>query len=53
MMAELAEAAQSYHAELIARLGVGAQDFLVGLDDLGRDRETQRHAGQSGEEQGQ
>ncbi|MDG3041525.1 MarR family winged helix-turn-helix transcriptional regulator [Roseicyclus marinus] len=53
MMAELAEAAQSYHAELIKRLGAGAQDFLAGLDDLGRDRETQRHAGQRPPKDGQ
>jgi DNA-binding MarR family transcriptional regulator len=47
MMAELAEAAQAYHAELLVRLGPGAEAFLAGMDALMAtgDAETQRHAG--------
>jgi DNA-binding MarR family transcriptional regulator len=47
MMAELAQAAQEYHADLLNRLGEGAEAFLGGIDALtaGADGPTQRHAG--------
>jgi DNA-binding MarR family transcriptional regulator len=47
MMAELAEAAQDYHRELMARLGPGAEGFLGGIDALtrGTERPTQQHLG--------
>lgn len=53
MMAELAEAAVVYHADLIARLGPGAAAFLAGLNALGEADGTQRHAGQTDRDQGQ
>ncbi|PWK61643.1 MarR family winged helix-turn-helix transcriptional regulator [Roseicyclus mahoneyensis] len=53
MMAELAEAAVAYHAQLIVRLGPGATAFLAGLEALGDADGTQRHAGHTGADQGQ
>ena len=53
MMAELAEAAQAYQAQVMARLGPGAEGFLTGLDALMAGDETQRHAGQMGRKTGQ
>lgn len=46
MMAELAQAAQAYQADVLERLGPGAESFLAGLDRLAGEKETQRHAGQ-------
>ncbi len=47
MMAELARAAQDYQAELMARMGPGAEGFLDGIDALmsADEAQTQRHAG--------
>lgn len=53
MMAELAEAAQAYHAELIARLGPEAAGFVAALERLISEAEAPHNAGQSGERQGQ
>lgn len=52
MMSELAEAAATYHARLIARLGPGASAFLSGLEVLGDDDKLQWHAGHSVTDQG-
>jgi DNA-binding MarR family transcriptional regulator len=47
MMAELADAAQAYHDELLARMGPGAEAFQAGMDALMTTGEasTQRQAG--------
>jgi len=46
MMAELAEAAQDYQTEVMARLGPEAEAFLSGLDALMDSAGPSRHAGQ-------
>jgi DNA-binding MarR family transcriptional regulator len=55
MMAELARAAQDYQAELIARMGPGAEGFLAGMAALMSPTEaaTRGHAGPAGAAAGQ